>query len=80
MGEKREKTAGRANVFSLSNDQLGQLECKGKCRHMLNGLVDYKMCVHNYNCIKCPFDQMIADGIMMSTHTPPLATRAQLAA
>ncbi len=32
------------------------------CRHMLSGLVDYKICVYNYDCARCPYDQMIADS------------------
>lgn len=32
-----------------------------KCRHMLSGRVDYKMCSHGYDCVKCPYDQMIED-------------------
>lgn len=31
------------------------------CRHMLSGLVDYKICVYNYDCARCPYDQMIED-------------------
>jgi glycine cleavage system H lipoate-binding protein len=31
------------------------------CRHMLSGLVDYKICPYNYDCARCPYDQMIAD-------------------
>ncbi len=32
------------------------------CRHMLSGLVDYKICPHSYNCARCPYDQMVQDG------------------
>jgi glycine cleavage system H lipoate-binding protein len=34
---------------------------KGKCRHMLSGRISYGMCSYAYNCVKCPFDQMIED-------------------
>ncbi len=33
-----------------------------KCRHMLSGRVSYKLCAHGYNCVKCPYDQMIEDA------------------
>ena len=32
-----------------------------KCRHMLSGRVGYKLCAHGFNCVKCPYDQMIED-------------------
>ena len=43
---------------------VGMAEYGGKCRHMVDGLVDYKMCAHNYNCMKCSFDQMVDDEIV----------------
>ncbi len=42
--------------------RLKMLLNQQKCRHMLSGRVDYKMCAHGYNCIKCPYDQMIEDS------------------
>ncbi|MBI9087421.1 MAG: hypothetical protein JEZ11_27775 [Desulfobacterales bacterium] len=36
-----------------------------KCRHMLNGRVNYKLCAHGFNCVKCPYDQMIEDFAVM---------------
>jgi glycine cleavage system H lipoate-binding protein len=33
------------------------------CRHMLQGLVSYKICSHNYECESCAFDQMIDDRV-----------------
>lgn len=33
------------------------------CRHMLQGLVSYKLCPHNYECGTCQYDQMIQDTI-----------------
>ncbi len=58
------------------NPRMSLLESQGKCRHMLSGRVSYKMCAHNYNCVKCPYDQMIEDGAMMPTLTPPLCDHA----
>jgi len=52
--------------------RMGLLENQGKCRHMLSGRVDYKMCAHNYNCIKCPYDQMIDDSALLPSLTPPV--------
>jgi len=34
------------------------------CRHMLQGLVSYKLCPMNYECGKCKYDQMVADTIL----------------
>ena len=33
------------------------------CRHMLQGLVSYKLCPHNYECGTCQYDQMVQDTI-----------------
>ena len=41
-----------------------------KCRHMLSGRVSYKLCAHGYNCVKCPYDQMIEDAGLLP---PPTA-------
>jgi hypothetical protein len=57
MGKKIRIETGRTNLVSMA-------EYGGKCRHMVNGLVDYKICAHNYNCLKCSFDQMVADEIV----------------
>ena len=57
MGKKIRIETRRTNL-------VGMKECGGKCRHMVNGLVDYKMCAHNYNCQRCSLDQMIADEIV----------------
>ena len=32
-----------------------------KCRYMLAGEVDYKICPNNFNCGTCTFDQMMSD-------------------
>lgn len=34
---------------------------KGKCRHMLSGRISYGLCSYAYDCVRCPFDQMIED-------------------
>ncbi len=33
------------------------------CRHMLQGLVSYKLCPMNYDCGSCKYDQMVQDTI-----------------
>ncbi len=48
-----------------------------KCRHMLSGRVAYKLCAHGYNCLKCPYDQMIEDT---ATLPVPAAPRCQYVA
>ena len=48
---------------------VGMAEYGGKCRHMVDGLVDYKMCAHNYNCRRCSFDQMVDDEIVTRSAT-----------
>ncbi len=42
--------------------RLRMLLNQRKCRHMLSGRVDYKMCAHGYDCVRCPYDQMIDDS------------------
>ena len=37
-----------------------------KCRHMLTGRVAYKLCGHGYDCVRCPYDQMLEDTDMMT--------------
>jgi hypothetical protein len=34
---------------------------QGKCRHMLSGRISYGLCSYGYNCVRCPFDQMLED-------------------
>lgn len=73
--QAREKETWAARGAHLA-PRMGLLENQGKCRHMLSGRVDYKMCAHNYNCVKCPYDQMIEDRAMMPALTPPVCDHA----
>jgi len=73
--QARENAADRSRA-AFRTPRMGLLESQGKCRHMLSGRVDYKMCAHNYNCVKCPYDQMIEDGAMMPALTPPVCDHA----
>ena len=47
-----------------------------KCRHMLSGRVDHKLCAHSYNCAKCPYDQMIEDTGYAPGLQPPACDQA----
>jgi glycine cleavage system H lipoate-binding protein len=67
----KRKEAGSA-VHAHKTPRMSLLESQGKCRHMLSGRVDYKMCAHNYNCVKCPYDQMIDDSAIMPSLTAPV--------
>lgn len=46
-----------------------------KCRHMLSGRVDYKLCGHGYDCGRCPYDQMLEDASVTQL-TPPVCANA----
>jgi glycine cleavage system H lipoate-binding protein len=48
--------------------RLRMLMDQSKCRHMLSGRVTYKLCGHGYDCVKCPYDQMLED----TAHIPAL--------
>jgi glycine cleavage system H lipoate-binding protein len=41
--------------------RLRMLMDQRKCRHMLSGRVTYKLCGHSYDCVRCPYDQMLED-------------------
>lgn len=41
-----------------------------KCRHMLSGRVPYKLCAHGYNCVQCPYDQMLEDTSWLANPAP----------
>ena len=45
---------------------------QGKCRHMLSGRIPYAYCSQGYNCVKCPFDQMIEDSSYHPNLKPPV--------
>jgi glycine cleavage system H lipoate-binding protein len=42
-----------------------------KCRHMLSGRVTYKLCGHGYDCVKCPYDQMLEDSTVIPRLNEP---------
>jgi len=56
--EEQRKAAGQPDHRS---PRMLLMMRKGKCRHMLSGRIPYGSCSYAYNCVKCPFDQMIED-------------------
>jgi len=65
--EAREHLAERQG-YDPASVRMRMLINQRKCRHMLSGRVTYKLCGHGYNCVKCPYDQMIED----TAYTPRL--------
>lgn len=51
--------------------RLRMLMDQRKCRHMLSGRVTYKMCGHSYDCVKCPYDQMLEDTAGITSLNEP---------
>lgn len=51
--------------------RLRMLINQRKCRHMLSGRIDYKLCGHSYDCVRCPYDQMVEDtGLQQNLNAP----------
>ncbi len=49
----------------VTDSRLGHLNMlfnQRKCHHMLSGRVVYKLCGHGYDCVRCPYDQMLQDN------------------
>lgn len=55
--------------------RLRMLMNQRKCRHMLSGRVDYKLCGHGYDCERCPYDQMLEDT-SVTRLSPPVCGNA----
>ena len=66
--DKKRKQAGK---FDKRPARMLMLMNQGKCRHMLSGRISYGLCSYGYNCLKCPFDQMIEDTSYMPNIPPP---------
>jgi glycine cleavage system H lipoate-binding protein len=47
-----------------------------KCRHMLSGRVVYKLCGHGYDCVRCPYDQMLEDNGVQTPLSAPRCDHA----
>jgi len=67
--QTREKSQG-PNSLSHTPPRLRLLVKELKCRHMLSGRVSYKLCAHGYNCVKCPYDQMVEDAGLLPSPSP----------
>ncbi|MGD8835084.1 MAG: glycine cleavage system protein H [Desulfobacteraceae bacterium] len=52
--------------------RMRMLMDQSKCRHMLSGRVTYKLCGHGYDCVKCPYDQMLEDTADIPTLNEPV--------
>ena len=48
----------------------------GKCRHMLSGRIPYGSCSYAYDCVRCPFDQMIEDTSYLPNSRSPQIEKA----
>jgi glycine cleavage system H lipoate-binding protein len=73
--EAREKTRGAMPV-EAGKTRLRLLINQRKCRHMLSGRVAYKLCGHSYNCVRCPYDQMLEDTAVLQGLNPPACDSA----
>jgi len=69
--EARQQLAGGSSM-DHTPPRMRMLMKQLKCRHMLSGRVSYKLCAHGYNCVKCPYDQMIEDSSGAPALTPPV--------
>lgn len=56
--------------------RLRMLMNQRKCRHMLSGRVAYKLCGHGYDCVRCPYDQMLEDNGIRTPLGAPLCEQA----
>jgi glycine cleavage system H lipoate-binding protein len=71
----RERAAARTGGGAgIPRQQL--LMNQRKCRHMLSGRVTYKLCGHGYNCVKCPYDQMLEDTAVLPRLNAPACDQA----
>ncbi len=65
------RQAGQASQNDQRPMRLKMLINQRKCRHMLSGRVDYKMCAYGYDCVRCPYDQMIDDNAYLPNLKDP---------
>jgi len=56
--DERRKASGQSDKRP---PRMMLMMSKGKCRHMLSGRIPYGSCSYAYDCVRCPFDQMIED-------------------
>jgi glycine cleavage system H lipoate-binding protein len=68
--QAREKTQSHAGTDPRPV-RLRMLMNQRKCRHMLSGRVTYKLCGHGYDCVKCPYDQMLEDSSVIPRLNEP---------
>ena len=62
---------GKRNASGKNDQRPSRMQLlmnQSKCRHMLSGRISYELCSYGYNCVKCPFDQMIEDASYPLNH------------
>ena len=67
--EKKREAIGKSDKRPA---RMLLLVSQGKCRHMLSGRISYGLCSYGYDCVKCPFDQMIEDTSYLPNLKPPV--------
>lgn len=70
---------GRGSASPVADPRpvrLRMLMNQRKCRHMLSGRVAYKLCGHGYDCVRCPYDQMLEDNGIRTPLGEPLCEQA----
>ena len=67
--EKKQQSAG---ITQKRSPRMMLLMNQGKCRHMLSGRISYGLCSYGYDCVKCPFDQMMEDATYLPNLNPPM--------
>ncbi len=70
--EEKRKAAG---IQDPRPTRMLLLMNQGKCRHMLSGRVSVGYCSHGYDCLRCPFDQMIEESSYLPNLKPPVIDR-----
>ncbi|MFO7646439.1 MAG: glycine cleavage system protein H [Desulfosarcina sp.] len=73
--EARGGSTGPVTVDPIST-RLRLLMNQRKCRHMLSGRIAYKLCGHGYDCVRCPYDQMLEDNTLQTPLGEPLCDQA----
>jgi glycine cleavage system H lipoate-binding protein len=70
--DDQRKASGQTD---LRSPRMLMMMRQGKCRHMLSGRISYGLCSYAYNCVKCPFDQMIEETSFLPNLRPPVVER-----
>jgi glycine cleavage system H lipoate-binding protein len=71
-----EKRQPAATMVDSRSTRMRMLINQRKCRHMLSGRVQYKLCGHGYDCLRCPYDQMLEESASSSQLNTPVCDSA----